>query len=265
MNVKILGCFLSLCVLVGCSPLLTTSELKQSQRSNTQLLEQQVIRMEMQEEYLAQLAESQEELANALSEIDHRTKQIKWQVFKKSGDSLNTSGSVSGDGPLQMEAVEVAGVGAAVESKQVIGRNEWVWLDLLNRNLKARIDTGALSSSLNATELLPFERDGREWIRFRVPDEDHPDGGDLYEVPLVKYVRIRQASDADLERRPVVRLTVRLGDFVDAAEFNLTNREDMLYPILLGRNFLRDVALVDVAQKFTQPKYAPENKSAKPE
>jgi hypothetical protein len=131
-------------------------------------------------------------------------------------------------------------------------------LELLDRNLKARVDTGALSSSLSATELQPFERDGENCIRFRVPDEDHPDGGAVYETPLVRHVRIRQASAGEMERRPVVKLKVRVGELSDETEFTLTNRQNMLYPVLLGRNFLRDVAIVDVAQKFVQEKYVVE-------
>ncbi len=255
MNPKTLSVLLILCGLMGCSPLLT-GDLQASQKSTIQLLEQQSERMDMQEEFLAHLAESQEELSSALEKIDRRTRQLAAQLSGSSKEAVAEKGTA---GRPERSSETVAGVGAAVESKQIVGRNEWVWVDLLKRNLKARIDTGALSSSLSATELLPFERDGREWIRFRVPDEDHPDGGDLYEVPLVKYVQVRQASSDKLERRPVVRLTVRLGDFIDGAEFSLTNREDMLYPILLGRNFLRDVALVDVARKFTQPKYVPDH------
>ncbi len=262
MNGKTLSLLLFLGSLSGCSSFSTLTELEKGQQNTSQLIEQQSMRMEMQEEYLAQLAESQQELVSVLERIDRRTRQLKVQTSRKADGSPGDSTDKVADEPVTVEPVSE--VVRALENKQVVGRNEWAWLELLGRNLKARVDTGALSSSLSAIDLLPFERDGHEWIRFRVPDEDHPDGGDVYEAPLVKYVKVRQASADELERRPVVRLTVRVGDFVDDTEFSLTNREDMLYPLLLGRNFLRDVALVDVAQQFTQPKYVPDTSTVEP-
>ena len=255
---KSILCFLTLGVLSGCTSLSAVKELERAYDSNAQLLEQQVIRMELQGEYLEQLAESQQEVAETLDRVSRQVAQVNVQMAETAGKQpAQNSIAPRTDASAQPtgESLEVA---VAAAEKQVVGRNEWVWLELLKRNLKARVDTGALSSSLSAIDLLPFDRDGQEWIRFRVPDEDHPDGGDVYEAPLVKHVRIRQASADELERRPVIRLTVRLGDLVDEAEFNLTNRQDMLYPVLLGRNFLRDIAVVDVAQKFVQRKYVPD-------
>ncbi|WP_289302809.1 RimK/LysX family protein, partial [Methylophaga sp. UBA3996] len=74
------------------------------------------------------------------------------------------------------------------------------------------------------------------------------------EAPLVRYVKIRQASTDTLDKRPVASLTVRLGKMTEVAEFTLNDRTHMTYPILLGREFLRDVAVVDVAKDNNQPK-----------
>jgi len=57
-----------------------------------------------------------------------------------------------------------------------------------------------------------------------------------------------------LDKRPVASLTVRLGKMTEVAEFTLNDRTQMTYPILLGREFLRDVAVVDVAKDNVQPK-----------
>lgn len=260
MNTKSVSGLLLLGVLTACSMPSTINELQRDQDANAQLLQQQSLRMEMQEEYLAQLVESQLELAVALEKVGAQISHLHAYQTEQAGQQA-VEDPAEADAPPQPVA-ETLEVVPPADNKQIVGRNEWAWLALLRRNLKARIDTGALSSSLSAVDLQPFERDGRDWIRFRVPDEEHPDGGDVYEAPLIKYVRIRQASADELERRPVIRLHVRLGELMDEVEFNLTNREDMLYPVLLGRNFLRDVALVDVAKRFTQPKYVPEPSSA---
>ncbi len=138
------------------------------------------------------------------------------------------------------------------QGKAILGRVEYAWLPDVNQYLKARIDTGAKSSSLNATNIQRFERNGERWVRFEVAIAE--DKTVQIEAPLYRHVRIRQASVDELERRPVVKLPIRLGEIVEETEFSLTDRNEMLYPVLLGRSFLRDIVIVDVARKFTRPR-----------
>lgn len=137
-----------------------------------------------------------------------------------------------------------------LSGKAVIGRVEYVWLESAGKYFKARIDTGAKSSSLDASNIQPFERNGDRWVRFDVtfPDETVK----TLEAPLLRNVRIRQAAVEELERRPVVKMRVRLGELDEETEFSLSDRGKMLYPVLLGRSFLQDIAVVDVARKFTR-------------
>ena len=54
------------------------------------------------------------------------------------------------------------------------------------------------------------------------------------------------------QERPVVRLTIQLGDFCQVTEVNLANRQNFLYPLLLGRQFLKEAGVtVDVNRTFT--------------
>lgn len=238
---------LTLPVLAGCViDAATVRGFEERQQEQARLLAEQNALIEEQTSLLAQSVEAQQRMAEIVADLDRTLRDLEREL--DATDAAPAPDRKAGPAPKP----------APSHGKTVLGRNEWAWLELLDRNLKARVDTGALSSSLNAIELQPFERDGRDWIRFRVPDEDHPDGGEVYETPLVRYVRIRQASVEELDRRPVVELKVRVGDLVDETEFTLTNREDMLYPLLLGRNFLRDVAVVDVARKFLHDKHKPE-------
>ncbi|WP_273150642.1 ATP-dependent zinc protease [Methylophaga thiooxydans] len=140
-------------------------------------------------------------------------------------------------------------------NKIVVGKDEWLWIESVNRVYEARIDTGAKTSSISALDITPFEKDGKRWVRFRLAPDDSDDSFEI-EAPLVRYVKIRQASSNELDRRPVASLTVRLGKMTEVAEFTLTDRTQMSYPILLGREFLRDVAIVDVARENIQPKPA---------
>ena len=79
----------------------------------------------------------------------------------------------------------------------------------------------------------------------------------VFRARVIRFARIRQASSETVDRRPVVALTIKVGDFTDTAEFTLADRSAMTYPILLGREFLRDIALIDVAKSYYQPKPEP--------
>ena len=143
---------------------------------------------------------------------------------------------------------------ANVDGKMILGRTEWIWIESVNRVFRTRVDSGATTSSLSARDIVEFERDGENWVRFNmVPDDDSDDSYEV-EAKRVRVAKIRQASSDELDRRPVVSMTVRIGNFTEQAEFTLTDRTQMTYPILLGREFLRDVALIDVAKSYHQPK-----------
>lgn len=139
------------------------------------------------------------------------------------------------------------------DGKLVVGETEQVWLDIVNDSFAARIDTGATTSSLSAQDITVFERDGKPWVSFNMAHEGVDEKLQV-ETPLVRYVRIRQASADSVERRPVVELTMRLGRLSEKTEFTLTDRSQMTYSVLLGREFLKDIAVVDIARQNVQGK-----------
>jgi hypothetical protein len=139
------------------------------------------------------------------------------------------------------------------DGKLIVGETESVWLDAVNDLFPARIDTGATTSSLSAQDITEFERDGTPWVSFNMAHEGVDEKLPV-EAPLVRYVRIRQASAEETERRPVVELTMRLGRLSEKTEFTLTDRSQMTYPVLLGREFLKDIAVVDIARRNVQGK-----------
>lgn len=126
----------------------------------------------------------------------------------------------------------------------VVGATEWVHLPATGQSYRARVDTGAQTSSLNAADIQNFERDGQPWVRFAVP---HPEQQEtVLEAPRVRDARIRQVSADQVERRPVVRLMMALGTWPPReVEFTLTDRSHMEHPLLLGREFLNGRVLVD--------------------
>lgn len=154
------------------------------------------------------------------------------------------------------------------DGKMVVGSVEWIYLTPPGHHYQARVDSGATTSSLSAFNIVRFERNGKKWVKFELQEDDSAEVAEV-EAPLVRNVLIRQASSDEVERRPVVSLTVNLGSLQQDAEFTLTDRSQMTYPMLLGREFLQDVALIDVGRKLIQPKFeAPQpaqTDSAKPE
>ncbi|HEY7771644.1 MAG TPA: ATP-dependent zinc protease [Marinagarivorans sp.] len=177
-------------------------------------------------------------------------------------ETVRTQSAGKKDAPVPKVAVKKNRINESnndvpAPQKMVFGRVEWVWVDKLDGYLKARIDTGAKSSSIHATDVQYFERDGKQWVRFNMYTHkktrgkvDEARGVKPFEAPVLRTVKIKQASADGLDKRPVVKLRVRIGKHEDDAEFTLNDRANMLYPILLGRSFMQDVAIVDVSQVF---------------
>ncbi|CAM3602752.1 RimK/LysX family protein [Parendozoicomonas haliclonae] len=136
-----------------------------------------------------------------------------------------------------------------IDDKLTIGEVETIVLPGIdNLALKARIDTGAETSSLHITSSRLFERDGKRWVAFTVPLNEN-DSVTL-ERPLSRTVLIKQKENMESMRRMVVVLSVRLGTLERNVEFTLADREGFEFPALIGRNFLKDMAIVDVGHEF---------------
>ena len=106
---------------------------------------------------------------------------------------------------------------------------------------------------INATDIQKFERNGKRWVRFHVYDENQPNVDAVWiEAPIIRFAKIRQATNEETERRAVVELWVKLGKVHEKTQFTLADRSHMNHPILLGREFIKDIALVDVSKTFIQ-------------
>ena len=140
---------------------------------------------------------------------------------------------------------------AQAAGKQVIGWVEDVHINEARMNLVAKIDTGADKTSVKAKILKKFKRDGQEWVRFRIIDK-HSHSVEL-ERRIERYARIKRKMCPTL-RRPVVKLGICLGNIFREVEVNLAKRKGFKYNMLIGRNFLQGVYLVDSALQYeSQP------------
>ncbi|WP_336368030.1 ATP-dependent zinc protease family protein [Marinobacter sp. C2H3] len=142
------------------------------------------------------------------------------------------------------------GRAASLNGKMVVGQIEKFYLAGPGLIYSARIDSGAETSSLDARNITRFERDGTNWVRFDVPVPGEDGKFVTMEKEISRKVRILQASSDEAERRVVVDLQFAIGNHQQSAEFTLTNRKDLDFPVLVGRNVLQDVMVIDVGKKF---------------
>lgn len=139
------------------------------------------------------------------------------------------------------------------EEDQVFGWVENATLKPWGITVKAKLDSGALTSSLDARDIELFEQDDEEWVRFRLKLEDQESGevfSDEIERPLYREQTVRGAGGSD--ERPVVLMELCMGDTIYEEQFSLRDREEMLYPLLLGRRTISHLGLLDVRNTFLQ-------------
>jgi hypothetical protein len=133
--------------------------------------------------------------------------------------------------------------------KMTIGEVEEVVLMPWGVRLPARIDTGAATSSLDARELIVKDK----MAEFRLPKMY---GGLRLRLPIIGWQKIRSAEFR--ERRPVVEITFCIGPKVVRAQVTLNNRATVTYPLIIGRNVLKDKFVVDCMHSNCLPPSCPE-------
>ncbi len=135
------------------------------------------------------------------------------------------------------------------DSKIILGNYEYVYIPSENLKLKAKIDTGATTTSLHATNIKAFERDGKKWVKFTLENEK----GELINkaLPISRIVYIKRHG-AKNQKRYVVQMRINVANSSQLVDVTLTDRSKFSYPVLIGKNFLTGMVLVDVSKKFTQ-------------
>jgi hypothetical protein len=148
----------------------------------------------------------------------------------------------------------------AAQEPTLYGRYEYVRLPEVGQTFKAKMDTGALTASLSAKDIERFQRDGEDWVRFRLATKNADDT--LFEHRLSRISKIKNRADelgeedeapsAELSKRPVVDMEMCLGGVKRTVEVNLTDRSSFNYPLLIGAKALREFkAAIYPARKFT--------------
>ncbi|WNC73058.1 RimK/LysX family protein [Thalassotalea psychrophila] len=129
----------------------------------------------------------------------------------------------------------------------LIGEVENIFLVKEKTTFAARIDTGADTSSLGVYNITKFERDGKKWVKFSLQgDKDSK----IFEYAIYDTVKIKQQSNMKAEERIEIKLAIKVGKKEYRGQiFNLADRSHLEFQVLIGRNFLKDIALVDVSKK----------------
>lgn len=120
--------------------------------------------------------------------------------------------------------------------------------DLGLAGMHAKIDTGARTSSLHATRIRQFERDGEQWVRFRAPRSPGHDPADI-EARLIEKRNVTSSNGAKQERY-VIATRLVLGTLSWDGQISLANRTPMAFPVLIGRRALRRGFLVNSARRW---------------
>ena len=137
------------------------------------------------------------------------------------------------------------------EPMWVIGWREWVALPEFGVDaIKAKIDTGARSLALHAFNMKRFRRRGVRMVRFEIhPIQRSSSDSVTVEAKVIEDRTVR-SSNGKVERRPVIRTTIKMYDREWDIELTLTNRDEMGFRMLLGRQALSKRFLIDAGRSF---------------
>lgn len=133
----------------------------------------------------------------------------------------------------------------------VIGWREWVGLPELGiKTIKVKVDSGARSSSLHAFDLKIFDRDGVQWVRFKVhPLQRSKDQTVDVEAEVLEFRSVRSSSGI-AKMRPVIVTNIELLGTIWPVELTLASRDEMGFRMLLGREAFRGRFLVDGGKSY---------------
>lgn len=138
--------------------------------------------------------------------------------------------------------------------KAVRPRVELGWAELVDisawglNGIRAKIDTGARTSALHATEITTMTRNEGDWVRFLT--ETGPDSEHIWcEAPLVEQ-RCVTSSNGVEEIRYIIDARIKLAGISLPVQLSLTDRTPMAFPMLIGRTALKRHFLVNVARKY---------------
>ena len=132
----------------------------------------------------------------------------------------------------------------------IIGRKDKIDVPQLGLfEVDAKIDTGAYGCALHCHHIEIVRVNNIDLLTFKVLDPNHTEYKDkIYQVSEYKIKKVKN-SGGEEEKRYTFKTKISIFGKKINAEFSLTDRGKMKYPILLGRKFISKRFLVDVQLK----------------
>ena len=136
-------------------------------------------------------------------------------------------------------------------ARVIAGWVEKVRIDNHEFDVKSKLDTGARTSSIHARNIKSFKKEGERWVRFTLILTDSKDK--KHEIEMEKS-RSRRTNiknhNGEHDKRHVVDFEVCFNGRKIQTEFTLADRREYIYDVLLGRQFLKQTAIVDPKRIF---------------
>ncbi len=144
-----------------------------------------------------------------------------------------------------------------ITKKLIIGKEEWCALpDLTIPAIKAKIDSGARTSALHASNIRLFTSRGEKWVSFDVRPLQKDRKTTINCRARLIDQRSVKSSSGHTEKRPVIETTIRVGSVTETIQLTLTNRDAMGYRMLIGREAMKGRMLIDPEKSFSQGKHS---------
>lgn len=137
------------------------------------------------------------------------------------------------------------------KEKHILGWREWVKLDGLDiKKIKVKVDTGARTSALHATDLVFKKRNNKEYVEFNVHPIQRSSKGERKCTARVLERRKVISSTGTASIRPVIETEITINNLTWSIELTLVNRDIMGFRMLLGRQAIKDKFIVDPGRSF---------------
>ena len=151
-----------------------------------------------------------------------------------------------------------------MQDLSIIGSEEWCVFGALGiPAIKARVDSGAKTSSIQAANAKVFGRGGQEYVKFEInPLQDNRSINIQCEAKLVDRRTVKSSSGI-AEERFVIKTPVTIGADTFDIELTLANRDTMEFRMLLGREALNGRYMVNPADSFLQKEFTEAEVSTK--
>lgn len=136
-----------------------------------------------------------------------------------------------------------------MSNKLTIGRTEVVDLPELGLfNINSKIDTGAATSVLHCEDFFIFEKNEKRYIQCSFNSDSESSENSSLVFPIYSE-RVVKSSFGQSETRFIFITKIKMFEQLYDIKLSLRDRSDMVYPMLLGRNFINGKFLVDVSKK----------------